>query len=488
MTLPPMHRRTLLRFAALAATRLAQPPAPHNPPAPIYLPILARPLPTPTPMPTTTPPQVLVVGSGMAGLAAARTLHDAGVTVRVVEARARIGGRVWSDSRLGLPLDLGASWIHGVRGNPIAELADRYGLATAPTDYDNNVLYHPSGEAVSDRAERALEDRFEAVMEIVAAQTAAAAAANADRPLAEAIAQAAANLGLRDQPLRELDYAVNTTIEHEFAADVARLSLIHWDEGDVFPGGDVIFPNGYGQLADALAQGLDIVTGAPVTRVARHADGVTLTLADGRAMSAAHAVITLPLGVLQAGTVAFTPPLPAAKQQAIQRLGMGVLNKLYLRFPRRFWDADAELINYIPAQHGRWAESLNMAYYTDAPVLLCFNAGEYGTATEALSDAEVVAAAMSTLRTIYGADIPAPTAHLRTRWAADPYARGSYSFAAVGSSPADRDALAAPVGGRLFFAGEATYRDYPSTVHGAYLSGRRAAADILARLTGARAR
>jgi len=211
-------------------------------------------------------------------------------------------------------------------------------------------------------------------------------------------------------------------------------------------------------------------------------------LFNGRLMSAAHGVKPLRLGVLKAGTVAFTPPLPAAKQKAIQRLGMGVLNKLYLRFPRRFWDADAELINYIPAQHGRWAESLNMAYYTDAPVLLCFNAGIYGTATEALSDAEVVAAAMTSLRTIYGADIPAPTAHLRTRWAADPYARGSYSFAAVGSSPADRDALAAPVGGRLFFAGEATYRDYPSTVHGAYLSGRRAAANILARLTAARAR
>ncbi|HHW87448.1 MAG TPA: FAD-dependent oxidoreductase, partial [Chloroflexi bacterium] len=114
----------------------------------------------------------------------------------------------------------------------------------------------------------------------------------------------------------------------------------------------------------------------------------------------------------------------------------------------------------------------------DKPVLLWFNAGEYGAALEALSDAEITAAAMATMRTLYGDAIPAPEAVHITRWLSDPLARGAYSSLAVGATPDDRAALAAPVDGRLYFAGEATHRDYPSTVHGAYLSGLEAASAI----------
>ena len=108
-----------------------------------------------------------------------------------------------------------------------------------------------------------------------------------------------------------------------------------------------------------------------------------------------------------------------------------------------------------------------------------FNAGVYGRAIEGQSDEEITAAAMTVLRTIYGDDIPQPTATRITRWAADPFAGGSYSYAAVGSTPDDRAALAAPVANRLFFAGEATSLDYPATVHGAYLAGLRVARELL---------
>jgi monoamine oxidase len=195
--------------------------------------------------------------------------------------------------------------------------------------------------------------------------------------------------------------------------------------------------------------------------------------------SGKYALVTLPLGVLQSGKVSFKPGLPAEKREAIQSLGMGVLNKLYLRFERPLWPEDLEWLEYIPAQKGRWAEWLNLHYYTGAPVLLGFNAASYGREVEKLSDKETVAGAMATLRTIFGKGLDEPQSWQITRWASDPFALGSYSFNAVGANRQERRALAAPLEGRLFFAGEASAEKYPATVHGAYLSGLREAERII---------
>jgi monoamine oxidase len=187
----------------------------------------------------------------------------------------------------------------------------------------------------------------------------------------------------------------------------------------------------------------------------------------------------LPQGVLKAGYVSFSPPLPEAKLAAIERMRMGILNKVYLRFPRIFWPEEADMLGYIPERKGEWAEWLNIAHYTGQPVLLAFNAADYGRALEDLPDDEIVAAAMATLRTMFGNDIPEPEAALITRWGADIYSHGSYSYMPLGATPDHYDDLAEPLGERVFFAGEATSSDFPATVHGAYLSGLRAAEEIL---------
>jgi monoamine oxidase len=121
---------------------------------------------------------------------------------------------------------------------------------------------------------------------------------------------------------------------------------------------------------------------------------------------------------------------------------------------------------------------LNLSHYTGQPWLLGFNAGAFGRQIESLSNNEIVASAMGALRGMFGNAIPAPDAWRISRWASDPFALGSYSYLAMGSSFEDIDALAAPAG-RLFFAGEATSREHPSTVHGAYASGIRAAQEAL---------
>jgi monoamine oxidase len=191
---------------------------------------------------------------------------------------------------------------------------------------------------------------------------------------------------------------------------------------------------------------------------------------------------TAPLGVLKASTVDFDPSLPERKQAAIRNLGMGLLDKLYLRFDRVFWPVAPDLLGYVSERKGEWIETFNLYKYLDAPILLCFNAATYGRALETFPDSEIVARAMRVLRTMFGADIPDPVAYSLTRWASDPFAGGSYSYLPPGATTADREALAEPVGERLFFAGEAASNYHPATVHGAFVSGLRAAEKLLATL------
>jgi monoamine oxidase len=416
--------------------------------------------------------EVLVLGAGIAGLSAAQALQRAGVAVIVLEARNRMGGRVWTEGSAGTPLDMGASWIHGTQGNPLTALAREWRIVTVPTDYDNLWRFR-AGTPLRDAEDARIDAQFERLMAGVdRIRRQRQQQRQPDLPLGRAIAQAHGG-----PPDAGLAYAINTTIEHEFAADAAQLSLFFYDGAKAYPGEDVIFPQGYGQIAAGLAQGLDVRLNHTAQRI-EHDSASVRVVTDQGAFTAPRAIITLPLGVLKADRVAFAPALPKRKQDAIRRLGTGVLNKTWLRFPRRFWPNEPELLGYIGPRAGEWAEWLNGAHDTGAPWLLGFNAGTFGARIEALSDDAIVASAMGALRGMFGNSIPAPDAWRISRWASDPFALGSYSYLAVGSSFEDIDALAAPAG-RLFFAGEATSREHPSTVHGAYASGLRAAQEAL---------
>lgn len=159
-------------------------------------------------------------------------------------------------------------------------------------------------------------------------------------------------------------------------------------------------------------------------------------------------------------------------------LGMGVLNKCYLRFENVFWPADVDWLGYVSPRHGEWTEWVSFKRSANLPILLGFNAAEFGRKMETLTDEQTVASAMKTLQTIFGPDIPQPIDFQITRWASDPYAMGAYSFNAIGSTPAMRRALAKNLKNRLFFAGEASHEKFFGTAHGAYLSGISAAKNL----------
>jgi monoamine oxidase len=256
----------------------------------------------------------------------------------------------------------------------------------------------------------------------------------------------------------------------EYGADAKDLSLWEWDQDEEFGGEEVVFPNGYHQIVKGLAQGLDIRLNTMVNAIQYGDEGVEVQTSAGVFM-AEKVVVTIPLGVLKQASIKFEPPLPQSKQEAINRLGMGVLNKVYLKFPNIFWDADAEVFSYIGETLGEWSDWLSFTPMTGEPILMAFHGGDKGFDLEDLSDDEVIAGAMQTLRTMFGEDAPAPETYLITRWGRDKFSYGSYSHIPPFASGDDYDALFEPVDDVLFFAGEATSQKYPATVHGAYLSG-----------------
>ncbi len=411
--------------------------------------------------------RVAVVGAGMAGLAAVDRLSRAGIETVLVEARDRIGGRIWTE---GPGIELGASWIHGPTGNPLVALADAAGSRRVPFRW-NRYEYYEDGETLSGAEGRKLERLYERLHSHVRRE--GRRASNAAR-LSRAVASFRRELTTEE--LASLEQVIHSYWTLEFAADPARLSLAWFDEGAVLRGGDQLIPRGYSGLFDALRDADEIHLGRPVRRVRHDGSGVVLETDTGD-LSADAAIVTVPLGVLKRGLPAFDPPLGGVHALAIRRLGMGTLNKIILRFPRVAWPRHLHAFARIHLSR-LWAEWVNLVPFTGQPMLMGFNGGSGAERLEERSDAALIGSAMEALRETFSRSLPAPVEARVTRWHSDPWARGSYSHLAPGTTPADRRRLASPVHGRLILAGEACSVPSPSTVHGAYRSGI-AAADFL---------
>ncbi len=410
--------------------------------------------------------KVLVIGAGMAGLAVGHAAHLSGADVTVLEARDRLGGRIWTDHSLGVPVDLGVSWIHKPKGNPVTQLARAVGAQLHKTGWADVIGYHTDGTPIDRSVFWSAIARVDHVNETIDEE------ADKHQTMLEALQKFGPDT-LTDPLMRAIQ---SVWTEFDAGATLAGMSALPYEGTKEFKGTDVLLPGGYDALFDVLTPGLDIRLNHAVDGVELRETGVVVRV-GGEVFEANCCICTLPIGVLQSGVVEFAPALPGKLKKAISRIGSGAINKVVLRFDRVFWD-DVPGI-YHASESGRWPLYLNAnKMQPGTPVLVNYMTGDHALSGEHESDADLAEQMMEPLRRIYGSDIPDPVEVLVSRWFDDPFALGSYSYATPQTRKKHFRQFEMVLGGRLAFAGEHTHPKYRSTAHGAYLSGLRAAAGL----------
>jgi monoamine oxidase len=430
----------------------------------------------------------IVIGAGVAGLAAAKSLCDTGMRVAIVEARSRIGGRILTErSASGEWVELGAEFIHG-RPRELLQLASQASLTPAEVSGAFWCVENNKWQQCDERWER--QERFLSRMR----------APVRDTSFAEYLDSESAGAP------EELKPWLLSYIEGFHAADPEKISvraLVDGIRADKEVHGDHQYRlrEGYGPLVQHMFASIqphlrELFLDSPVKRIIwkKHSVKVQISGKHPQELSAPMAVITLPLGVLkappEAGGVRFTPE-PVHKRGALRNLVMGPVVRVSLVFNERFW-ADEALTGIRVKQDLRDLsfvfshEESFPTWWTKFPeesaVLSGWAAGHYGLQLSGLSAALVCEKATATLARLFGVtrkNIESRLVSYHTHdWQQDPFSRGAYSYARVGGAGAFRE-LAQPVMDTLFFAGEATeFHGHNGTVHGALMSGLRAAEEI----------
>ncbi|XP_024994103.1 probable polyamine oxidase 2 isoform X2 [Cynara cardunculus var. scolymus] len=354
-------------------------------------------------------PSVIVIGGGFAGIAAARALYDASFRVILLESRERIGGRVCTDYSFGFPIDLGASWLHGVcKENPLAPLIGRLGLPLYRTSGDNSVLYDhdlesyalfdTDGNQVPQELVSQVGQTFESILEETNKVREELSEDSSIQHAISIVFERNPKLRLEGLPHKVLQWYL-CRMEGWFAADADTISLKCWDKEELLPGGHGLMVRGYQPVINTLAKGLDIRVGHRVTKINRRNNGVKVTVENGKTFFADAVIVAVPLGVLKSNTIKFEPRLPEWKEEAIADLGVGIENKIVLHFERVFWP-NVEFLGVVAETSYGCSYFLNLYKATGHAVLVYMPAGKLAKDIEKMSDEAAASFAFTQLKKI----------------------------------------------------------------------------------------
>jgi monoamine oxidase len=434
--------------------------------------------------------EVVVIGAGIAGLACAEALCEAGLRVTILEARSRVGGRIWTvhPSLTNAPVELGAEFIHGLP-REVWQIVERADLQTQELT-PNQWRLEQARLAPASGSWDLIESIFSRIDESAP-----------DQSFQEFLENACGDLP-RHTRIEAATYVENFHACHASRISAHALAQWHRSDRDIQGHRGFRFPNGYEGLVKAVVGAskpnlLTVWLNTVVSEIAWNPGTVEVTASSPdqqqpASIRADAAVITLPLGVLQAppgtsGAVCFRPEL-TEKADALKQLEMGAAIRLVLCFRRCFWKDPKLMQSPMPDMCflSSPEELFPTWWLSVSPGSAMLTGWSGGVRAEQLSgrgDAAILERGLEALQHVFA--VPLETLRDLVQeyfvhdWQSDPYCRGAYSYALAGNKEAARR-LAAPVRNTLFFAGEATdFSGNNGTVHGAIASGQRAASELL---------
>jgi len=465
-----LNRRSFLAASAAMSASMTAAPALGAPTAPGVPVSPKKPAPAPQVAPRTGNVEVVIVGAGAAGIAAARRLAAAGRRFALVEAAATVGGRCITDTTLfGVPFDRGAHWVHMPEINPVAKLGPQTGLDMYPA---------PPGQRVRIGHRYAREGEMEEYLGgTVRASTAIADASRKnDISCAQALPK---DLG-GWRPM--IEFVLGPFGCAKDLAEVSALDFAHSAERD----NDLLCRQGFGALLTKLASGIPVELSNPVTRIsyAARSGGVEVETARGQ-FEARAAIVTVSTNILSAGKIKFIPDLPKRQLDAAAKLKLGSYDHVALELPDNPLGLRPDELVFEKSDSTRTAALF--ANVSGTPLCVIDVAGSFGRDLAAKGDAAMFDFAQSWLTGLFGTDVgKAVKRRYATHWNDEPWVLGAFSAAAPGGQPSRR-VLMESVNDRIWFAGEAAHETLWGTVGGAWESGERAADAVvksLGRKTG----
>ncbi|KAK9684702.1 hypothetical protein RND81_10G226600 [Saponaria officinalis] len=452
--------------------------------------------------PSSSSPSVIIVGAGMSGISAAKTLHDVGIRDFVIlEATNRIGGRIKKTDFAGYTVEMGANWLHGEGGlmkNPLYEMSKKIHLKKYFSDFSNvslNTYKQEGGKYSPKEVDAAFTkvEKTETIGEKVSTML------KADKNKNDDMSILSLERLYQTDPKTKLEKMVDFfTFDGEQAEAPRVTSVKHvipmaeshdYGENSYFVADD----RGFESLVHLLAKQFlsydskgfvndpRVKFNQVVREIKQSKSGVRVRTEDGKQYDAKTVILSPSLGVLQSDLISFVPTLPMWKKRAISEFSIGIYTKIFLKFPTKFWPAGngTEFFLYVHERRGYYAIWQHLENeYPGSNIMFVTVADDESIRVEQQSDEKTKAEAMEVLRKMFGNHIPEATHIMVPKWKSDRFYQGCFTNWPVGYPQDRHDQLRAPFG-RIYFTGEHTHPRLFGYADGAFFAGGDTAKQVI---------